>query len=111
VKALGCLWGGIIRRFEVNLLDSSVDLLVEVSDTGESRSHHLHFAGLRELRLVREPPVNWDYAELTSIEVTPEADGQGWNVVAEMWSSEPALMLKCGRVLMDGRDLGVIPGE
>jgi hypothetical protein len=99
MQGLDLLWGGVIRTFEVDLLAPSLVIALEVVEARVVRSHRLTLAGLRELRLVREPPQDWRYAELTSIEASQE--GAGWRVRMELWSSRAVVEALCGSVVLE----------
>jgi hypothetical protein len=101
------LWGGVIHSFVVDLLAPAIIVVVQVNEAGVVRSYRLTLGGLREFRLVREPGIDWDYAELTSIEASRE--GAGWRVLVELWSSQSTVNVLCGWLSLEATETPAEP--
>ena len=100
---LDVLWGGIVKSTLMNLESASLELCVEVNDSGIVSNYSLHLARILELHHVRSSN-NWDYTELTSITVEPGQRNRMpiWRVLIELWDSDNSIEIECSDISLNG---------
>lgn len=101
---LDVLWGGIIHSTLMNFNTASLELHVEVIDSGIVSTYSLLLAGIKELHHVRSSN-NWDYTELTSITVEPGQKNRMpiWRVLIELWDSDNTIEIECSDISLNGK--------
>lgn len=114
---LNDIYGSVIRRFHVNLLNKKVEFDLECTDYGNTTIHNLTFTDCTSCMWVEKMKGNstfdfqaCDYYELTSVLVrtTTATSTDPWlqlypleyNIAVEIWDS--ALLLHAQEVCMDG---------
>lgn len=97
---LNDLWGGVIKRLDLDLAAHVVAISVETLTAGATANYRLTFTGVTLFASSDEGSDVWDYVELTEIRTSTMPSGQVvaeivlWNepagirVIAEAWSVE-----------------------
>lgn len=66
------LWASLLRQFRVDLCEKTVDVVLDVYDSG---SAEIHFSGVTSVVIERRNVEPWELVELTEIEGHEEATG------------------------------------
>jgi hypothetical protein len=91
------LWAGRILGYSLSLESNRFDLQVQVVEGDTTSRYHVVCNGIQEFTFKDEDPTDWDYVELTSIEVVHERGGLRLDM--ELWSAQ--LRIRCTAVAVE----------
>lgn len=82
---INSLWGSVLTKFEHNILNHSVRFYIQCNNNDNEENFIIEFIHIYNLDISYEKPEKeWDYVELTSIDIQNINDKFGIN--CEFWS-------------------------
>jgi len=97
------LWGSILDRVEIDLLNLSARLDLHIVSRISTSSHSLHFESVSDFRWFSDIPEQWNYAEITQIN-SSRLSSDRLQVDVMLWSEDAGITITARRVLFDGED-------
>lgn len=107
MKRLHPLWGGILDRVDIDLLQQRAVLDFHVVDSRESpvvRRHLVEVSGISEFRWFSSIPGPWNYADVTEFRVRSASTG-GLVIDIMLWSEDAGILITAGSALFDGNPM------
>lgn len=77
------IWGGTIKSYEVDLFSGDISMIIDISSKSECL---LSIMGISQIHIENNKLEDWNYAELTSIEVKSKSI-EGIELGIEIWST------------------------
>ena len=99
------LWGGTLTSTGLDLTLQTLSLIIEVLDSGQTRSFSVELLGLRDFRFFSETPAPWTYAEVTEFYLTRSQTAAQWSFDIMLWSEDAGMNGRCTDIIVNGHSL------